>query len=87
MYTTSDFKVQIETFEGPDNWPKWKWQILMLLHVHCLEGITDDLESALSCLQMLSLSRKRNSPSGNRMTPKLQALLHARYSSLLQSAC
>jgi hypothetical protein len=33
---------------------------------------------ALSCLQMLSLSRKRNSPSGNRVMPKLQALLHAR---------
>ena len=38
MSTTSDFKVQIES---PDDWPKWKWQILMILRVHCLEGITD----------------------------------------------
>jgi len=41
MSTTSNFKVQIEKLEGPDNWPKWKWQILMLLHAHCLESITD----------------------------------------------
>jgi UTP:GlnB (protein PII) uridylyltransferase len=41
MSTTSDFKVQIEKLNGPDFWPKWKWQILMLLHAHCLEGITD----------------------------------------------
>jgi hypothetical protein len=38
---TSDFKVQIEKREGPDDWPKWKWQILMLLRAHCLEGIID----------------------------------------------
>jgi hypothetical protein len=43
MSTTSDFKVQIEKLDGPDDWPKWKWQILMLLHAHCLEGITDGL--------------------------------------------
>jgi len=41
MSTTSDFKVEIEKLIGPDDWPKWKWQILMLLHAHCLEGITD----------------------------------------------
>jgi hypothetical protein len=41
MSTTSDFKVQIEKLNGPDDWPKWKWQILMLLCAHCLEGITD----------------------------------------------
>jgi len=41
MSTTSDFKVQIEKLEGLDDWPKWKWQILMLLRAHCLEGITD----------------------------------------------
>jgi len=40
MSTTSDFKVQIEKLDGPDDWPKWKWQILML-RAHCLEGITD----------------------------------------------
>jgi hypothetical protein len=31
----------MEKFEGSDDWPKWKWQILMLLHAHYLEGITD----------------------------------------------
>jgi len=41
MSTASDFKVQIEKLKGPDDWPKWKWQILMLLCAHCLEGITD----------------------------------------------
>jgi hypothetical protein len=41
MSTTSDFKVQIEKLEGPEDWSKWKWQILMLLHAHCLEEITD----------------------------------------------
>ena len=41
MSTTSDFKVQIEKLEGPDDWPKWKWQILMHLHAHWLGGITD----------------------------------------------
>jgi len=34
-------KVQIEMFKGSDDRPRWKWQILMLLHVHCLEDITD----------------------------------------------
>jgi len=43
MSTTSDFKVQIEKLDGPDELPKWKWQILMLLRVHCLEGIIDPL--------------------------------------------
>ena len=37
MSTTSDFTVQIEKLEGPEDWSKWKWQILMLLHAHCLE--------------------------------------------------
>jgi hypothetical protein len=41
MSTTSDFKVQIEKLDGPDDWPKWIWQILMLLRAHCLEGIID----------------------------------------------
>jgi len=41
MATASDFKVKVEELEGPDNWPKWKWQILMFLCVRCLEGITD----------------------------------------------
>jgi hypothetical protein len=41
MSTTSDFKVQIEKLVGLDDWPKWKWQILMLLHAHCLEDIID----------------------------------------------
>jgi len=41
MSTTSDFKVQIEKLEGPAHWFKRKWQILMLLCAHCLEGITD----------------------------------------------
>jgi hypothetical protein len=39
--TTSDFKVQVGKLEGPDDWPKWKWEILMLLLTHCLEGFTD----------------------------------------------
>jgi hypothetical protein len=60
MSNTSDFKVKIEKLEGPDDWPKWKWQILILLHVHCLEDGTDGSESALFCLQMHSLSRKSN---------------------------
>jgi hypothetical protein len=41
MATNSNFTVQVEKIEGPDEWPKWKWQILMLLHAHFLEGITD----------------------------------------------
>jgi UTP:GlnB (protein PII) uridylyltransferase len=41
MSTTSEFKVQIEKLEGPEDWSKWKWQILMLLHAHCLEYITN----------------------------------------------
>jgi hypothetical protein len=41
MATTSDFKVQVEKLEYPDDWPKWKWQVLLLLHALCLEGITD----------------------------------------------
>jgi hypothetical protein len=41
MSTTSDFKVQIQKLDGPDDWPKRKWKILMLLHAHCLEDITD----------------------------------------------
>jgi len=28
-------------FQGPDDRPKWIWQILMLLRAQCLEGITD----------------------------------------------
>jgi hypothetical protein len=43
MSTTSDFKEQIEKLDGPDDWPKWKWQILMLLRAHCLEGIVDGM--------------------------------------------
>ena len=42
MSTTSHFKVQIEKLEGPGECPKWKWLILMLMHAHCLEGITDE---------------------------------------------
>ena len=34
--------MQIEKLEGPDEWPKWKWPILMLMNAHCLEGITDE---------------------------------------------
>jgi hypothetical protein len=30
MAAACDFKVQVEKLEGPDSWPKWKWQILML---------------------------------------------------------
>jgi hypothetical protein len=41
MATGSDLKVKMEKFDGPNDWPKWKWQILMLLHTHCLESITD----------------------------------------------
>jgi hypothetical protein len=41
MSTTSDFKVQIEKLVGPDDWPKWKWHILMLLHANYLEDIID----------------------------------------------
>jgi hypothetical protein len=41
MATTSDFKVQVEKQECPDDWPKWKWQVIMLLRALCLEGITD----------------------------------------------
>jgi hypothetical protein len=33
--------VQIEKLEGPEDWSKWKWQILMLLRAHCLEDIID----------------------------------------------
>jgi len=55
--TTSVLNVQIEKFEGPDDWPKWKWQILILLRAHCLEGITD-LESALSCLRRTGSAEK-----------------------------
>jgi hypothetical protein len=41
MSATGDFNVQIEKLDGPGDWPKWKWQILMILRVDCLEGITD----------------------------------------------
>jgi len=41
MSTTSDFKVQIEKLEGPEDSSKWKLQILMLLRAHCLEDITN----------------------------------------------
>jgi hypothetical protein len=41
MSNTSDFKVQIEKLEGPEDWSKWKWQFLMHLHAHCLEEITN----------------------------------------------
>jgi hypothetical protein len=39
MSTTSDFKVQIEKHKRPEDWSKWKWQILMLMRAHCLEDI------------------------------------------------
>jgi hypothetical protein len=41
MSATSDFKVQIEKLVGPDDWPKLKKQILMLLRAHYLEDIID----------------------------------------------
>ena len=41
MSTASDLKVQIEKLDGSEDWPKWKWQIPMLLRAHCLEGITN----------------------------------------------
>jgi hypothetical protein len=41
MATNSNFTVQVEKLKGPDEWPKWKWQILLLLCARCLEGITD----------------------------------------------
>ena len=41
MAIVCDFKVQVEKFEGPDDWPKWKWKILMFLRIHCLKDITD----------------------------------------------
>jgi hypothetical protein len=44
MSTTSDFKVQIEKL---NEWPNWKWQILMLLRAHCLECIIDGSRKCL----------------------------------------
>ncbi|GFG29279.1 hypothetical protein Cfor_12610, partial [Coptotermes formosanus] len=41
MAASSEFKVQVEKLEHPDNWPKWKWQILIVLGANCLESITD----------------------------------------------
>ena len=41
MQSASDFEMQTDKLKVPDDWPKWKWQILMLLHAHCSEGITD----------------------------------------------
>jgi len=76
MSTTSDFRGQIEKLEGPDDWLKLKWQILMLLHAHCLEGITDGSRKCPVLPQMQAQQKKE--PSGDRMTPKLQTLLHAR---------
>jgi len=39
--TSSDFKVKVEKLEGPDDWPKWKWQVLMVLRANCLESLID----------------------------------------------
>jgi hypothetical protein len=41
---SSDFKVQVEKPEGPDDWPKWKWQILMVLCATCLESLIDGFQ-------------------------------------------
>jgi hypothetical protein len=40
MADSSDFKVQVEKLEGPEDWPKWKWQILVL-RANYMESITD----------------------------------------------
>jgi hypothetical protein len=41
LAASSDFKVQVEKLECLDNWPKLKWQILIVLHANCLESIRD----------------------------------------------
>jgi hypothetical protein len=77
LSTASDLRVQIEKLEGPDDWPKWKWQNLMLLCAHCLEGITDGSRKCPVLPADAQHQQKRNQPS-DKMTPKPQALLHAR---------
>ena len=76
MATTSDSKARVEKPEGPDNWPKWKWQILMHLHAHCLECITDGSRKCLGLPADAQIQQKKEL-SGDKMMPKLQALLHA----------
>jgi hypothetical protein len=76
MSTSSDFKVQIERLAGPDDWIKLKWQILMLLRAHCLEGITDGSRKCPVLPADIQPQQKKEL-SSNKMTPKLQASLLA----------
>jgi hypothetical protein len=48
MATPSDITVQIEKLEVPNEWPKLKWQILLLLRAHCLEGIAKESQKCLA---------------------------------------
>ena len=38
---TTEFKVQVEKLEGPEDWAKWKWQMGMLFEQYGLEDIID----------------------------------------------
>ena len=77
MSTTSDFKVQIEKLDVPDHWFKWKWQILMLLHAHCLEGITDVSQKCPVLLAEAQPQQKKE-PTKWRQDDTKAALSHAR---------
>jgi hypothetical protein len=78
MVTASYFKVKDEKLEGPDDWPEWKWQLLMFMRAHCLEGITDGSQMCPVLPADAQPQQRRYKPSGDNMTPQLQALLHTR---------
>jgi len=78
MSTTSDFKVQTEKLEGPDDWSKWKWHILMPLSAHCLERIADGSRKCSVLPADAQPQQKKELTEWRQTTSKLQALSHAR---------
>jgi len=38
---TSEYKMQVDKLEGPEDWAKWKWHVSMLLRAYTLEDIVD----------------------------------------------
>jgi hypothetical protein len=41
MSIGSEYKVQVDKLEGPEDWSKWKWHILMILRAYELEDIVN----------------------------------------------
>ncbi len=41
MATGSDYKIQVDKLEGPEDWAKWKWHISIVLRAYELEDIVN----------------------------------------------